>query len=715
MAMKVIPVDHGQTRTSAGARAQEAAIAEAAILKDLRHPHIVRCEDVSLDPERQAVRLLLEYMDGGDLHGLIERQREEIEGFGAHFPRRVLAAVGGALSYVHSRGVLHRDVKPANVLLSKRSQRIKLADFGIAKLVETATLQAQTVVGTPYYFSPEIVSGEAYGPPSDSWALGATLYEVAALRRPFEASNQLALVRQICEKSPAPLPPDTSGDIQAVVEGLLLKDPAQRMVLAKALSVNAAVAALVVSSSAAEDDVAGALEHDDLDVTIPGREFEQTREEEMSDKTLAGAAPGETSCPPSVSSCSTKMASSGESWSGAERVQTPPAPTPPTAGLWTGQGAAAAARAALGAEVDDPEELCAALAWLERESSDASLGGSIEHESALESLSQELRVRLDALREDANEHVAALLSELLADESRKSKPASTDGCAEEGYATLRPGNATLLPGALQSAAEPSSQVSTPRGGDMDDGDREAEEAIEVATTLGVDTGPVEEHLASVRRMLSLRVVWGEAVRFSLLPLRATYASVLREVLVKFSLPVGTSIRLSWCEGSEVFPLDGESSWHDCLQRRGLTENPGRLELLVQGNSPPRRRPTAARTMRPAAARTTQTPPPAPTPSPGLANAGLLVMGAQALPLTTQSKPTGERVAARTHATRPMAKKATSTDYRTNGKAWAIALGRDQPIHWAPGATAGPKAEAPHPPASPDVGLCLDVRGATIQR
>lgn len=75
---------------------------------------------------------------------------------------------------------------------------MKLADFGIAKLVE-ASLKAQTLVGTPYYFSPELVSGEEYGAAADDWALGAVLYEVVALRRPFEASNQLALVRKICE------------------------------------------------------------------------------------------------------------------------------------------------------------------------------------------------------------------------------------------------------------------------------------------------------------------------------------------------------------------------------------------------------------------------------------------------------------------------------------------------------------------------------------
>eukprot|EP00439_Symbiodinium_sp_Y106_P040292 s1926_g4.t3 len=156
----------------------------------------VSCEDVLYEMDRRRQH---EFPSASDLHGLIERQREAGTGFDAHFPRRVLAAVGGALQYIHGVGILHRDVKPANILLSRRSGRIKISDFGISKIVEATTLQAHSLVGTPYYFAPELVSGDAYGPAADGWALGAVVYEVAALRRPFEASNQLALVRKICE------------------------------------------------------------------------------------------------------------------------------------------------------------------------------------------------------------------------------------------------------------------------------------------------------------------------------------------------------------------------------------------------------------------------------------------------------------------------------------------------------------------------------------
>ncbi|CAJ1392651.1 unnamed protein product [Effrenium voratum] len=121
--MKVLPCDVAPKEF--GGRQDDptlqAALAEASLLQDeLRYPHIVSCQDILFDADRSVVCLLLEYMDGGDLHALIEHHREADSSFDGHFPRRVLAAVGGALQYIHAVGILHRDVKPANVLLSRR-------------------------------------------------------------------------------------------------------------------------------------------------------------------------------------------------------------------------------------------------------------------------------------------------------------------------------------------------------------------------------------------------------------------------------------------------------------------------------------------------------------------------------------------------------------------------------------------------------------------
>lgn len=218
------------------AKARDAALAEAELLRRLRHPHVVSCHEVCWDAVRNVVWFALDYMDGGDIQSLIDtRRRAGDPPPDTQFVRRVFLAVGSALRYIHLQGVLHRDVKPSNVLLANEAKDIKLADFGISKIIE-ATGRAHTVVGTPPYMSPEIVCGEPYGPAADAWALGVCVYELAALRRPFEAGNQLALVRQIVEQQPSPLPTGTAPDVVRAVEKLLEKDPWQRLQLAGPVS-----------------------------------------------------------------------------------------------------------------------------------------------------------------------------------------------------------------------------------------------------------------------------------------------------------------------------------------------------------------------------------------------------------------------------------------------------------------------------------------------
>lgn len=227
-ALKVIPCDHLDSDTSA--RARESALAEADLLRRLRHPHIVSCYEVCWDAYRFVVWFALDYMDGGDVQTLIAARRAAAKPpVEARFVRMVLAAIGSALGYIHSENVLHRDVKPSNLLLTREAHpQVKLADFGISKLLE-ATGNARTVVGTPYYMAPEIVCGQPYGPASDAWALGVCIYELASSERPFDASNQLALARQIIDELPRALPAETPADLYQVIFGFLVKDASRRM------------------------------------------------------------------------------------------------------------------------------------------------------------------------------------------------------------------------------------------------------------------------------------------------------------------------------------------------------------------------------------------------------------------------------------------------------------------------------------------------------
>eukprot|EP00929_Paragymnodinium_shiwhaense_P049178 TRINITY_DN24823_c0_g1_i1.p1 TRINITY_DN24823_c0_g1~~TRINITY_DN24823_c0_g1_i1.p1 ORF type:complete len:544 (+),score=110.75 TRINITY_DN24823_c0_g1_i1:106-1737(+) len=252
-ALKIVPCDH--LDAEAAARARQTALAEADLLRRLRHPNVVTCHDVCWDAERRVVWFALDYMDGGDVHSIINSRRHAREPPpDARFVRQVFNAIGSALRYIHSESVLHRDVKPSNMLLTlDMPTQIKLADFGISKILETTAL-ASTVVGTPYYMAPEIVCGQPYGPASDAWALGVCLYELSSLERPFDAGNQLALARQIVEEMPAPLPRfpglDPGVDLRQVIGGLLAKEPLRRLTLEAAVT--------AVGEAAAADAAAAA-------------------------------------------------------------------------------------------------------------------------------------------------------------------------------------------------------------------------------------------------------------------------------------------------------------------------------------------------------------------------------------------------------------------------------------------------------------------------
>ena len=93
-----------------------------------------------------------------------------------------------AVRHIHEKKIIHRDIKLQNVLLTSESQ-IKLGDFGISKLLESTADFAKTSLGTPYYLSPEICSGKKYNSKSDIWMLGCLLYELCALKKPFEGES----------------------------------------------------------------------------------------------------------------------------------------------------------------------------------------------------------------------------------------------------------------------------------------------------------------------------------------------------------------------------------------------------------------------------------------------------------------------------------------------------------------------------------------------
>lgn len=132
-----------------------------------------------------------------------------------------------ALEYIHGRKVLHRDIKASNIFLTGNNT-VKLGDFGISRVLENTWDAAQTVVGTPYYMSPEVCENKPYTYKSDAWSLGCVLYELCTLEHAFSADNLLGLVYKIVQDKQAPIPAWYSEDLRSIVECLLLKDSTKR-------------------------------------------------------------------------------------------------------------------------------------------------------------------------------------------------------------------------------------------------------------------------------------------------------------------------------------------------------------------------------------------------------------------------------------------------------------------------------------------------------
>ena len=138
------------------------------------------------------------------------------------------------LKHCHDRKILHRDLKAQNIFLTSTGL-VKLGDFGIARVLTGTAEMASTVVGTPYYLSPEIVENKKYNAKSDIWSLGVVLYELAALQVPFSGSNLPQLVINITRGSFAAAPAHFSKELHQLINSMLQQNPSQRPTVQKLL------------------------------------------------------------------------------------------------------------------------------------------------------------------------------------------------------------------------------------------------------------------------------------------------------------------------------------------------------------------------------------------------------------------------------------------------------------------------------------------------
>ncbi|HET9595908.1 MAG TPA: serine/threonine-protein kinase [Anaeromyxobacteraceae bacterium] len=199
----------------------------------IRHPSLIVVHD--LVEKDEGLYLVTEFVDGADLLDAL--------GAGPRLPAEAVAAIGArvadALDCLHRSAILHRDVKPSNVMIAREGE-VKLMDLGIAKdPLSTDLTRTGTVVGTPAYIAPEVLEGEPASEASDVWAAGVTLYEIATGAKPFDGPSFHELVAAVRRARPLPVrerAPACPRRLARAIERCLARDPARRWGTAGALA-----------------------------------------------------------------------------------------------------------------------------------------------------------------------------------------------------------------------------------------------------------------------------------------------------------------------------------------------------------------------------------------------------------------------------------------------------------------------------------------------
>ncbi len=214
-----------QLASSAAARLRFAREARAAAA--VRHENVVGIYGV--DEANGLPYLVMEYVAGLSL-----QQRLDLVGpLRLEEVLRIGLQTACGLAAAHAQGLIHRDVKPANILLENGIERVKVTDFGLARAADDASLtQSGVIAGTPQYMSPEQARGEPLDHRADLFSLGSVLYALCTGRAPFRAGTTLAVLRRICEETPRPVNqvnPDVPAWLAEVVALLQAKEPAERL------------------------------------------------------------------------------------------------------------------------------------------------------------------------------------------------------------------------------------------------------------------------------------------------------------------------------------------------------------------------------------------------------------------------------------------------------------------------------------------------------
>eukprot|EP01135_Chromosphaera_perkinsii_P005683 Nk52_evm15s358 gene=Nk52_evmTU15s358 len=209
---------------NASRKERKAAQLEVQLLSTLQHPNIITYKESFMD-RGGAMYIVMSYCEMGDMYHYLQQRRGKLLGEEQVVEWCIQIAL--ALQYMHKRKILHRDLKTQNIFLTKRNY-VKLGDFGIARVLDSTVDMATTLIGTPYYMSPELFSNRPYNHKSDIWSLGCCLVEMCTLKHAFDAKDMNQLVFQILRGKCPPLPGQYSSDLASLAKNLMDQDPDNR-------------------------------------------------------------------------------------------------------------------------------------------------------------------------------------------------------------------------------------------------------------------------------------------------------------------------------------------------------------------------------------------------------------------------------------------------------------------------------------------------------